>query len=157
MKSPKHVPEQNLSIATDCPASWAVFTLARSHRALAASKLATVGLFPGQELILMQLWDEDGQSQKALGRTQRLDHSTIAKSVRRLENAGLVRREKSFADGRVSLVFLTDAGTELKTPVLALWADLEQQTVAGLTAEERALFVALTDKILPHVDESAAT
>lgn len=152
MKSLERSAEDSLSTAIDFPASWAVFSLARSHRALAASKLATIGLFPSQELILMQLWDADGQSQKSLGRTQRFDHSTIAKSVRRLENAGLVRREKSQADGRVTLVFLTDTGRALKSPVLAIWAELERRTVKGLTTDERAQFTALADKILPNLE-----
>ena len=100
----------------------------------------------------MQLWDEDGQSQKALGQTQRFDHSTIAKSVRRLENAGLVRREKSHADGRVTLVFLTDAGRALKEPVLEIWAELERRTVEGLTADEKNQLVSLVAKILPALE-----
>ena len=152
MKASQRTAETELSTAIDFPASWAIFSVARSHRALAASKLAAVGLFPSQELILMQLWDEDGQSQKALGRTQRFDHSTIAKSVRRLENAGLVRREKSHADGRVTLVFLTDAGRALKEPVLKIWAELERRTVEGLTADEKNQLVSLVAKVLPHLE-----
>lgn len=100
----------------------------------------------------MQLWDEDGQSQKALGQNQRLDHSTIAKSVRRLETAGLVRREKSQDDGRVTLVFLTDAGQELKGRTLQIWEELERRTVKSLTAKEQAQLVALAGKIIPNLD-----
>ena len=152
MKASHRTAETELSTAIDFPASWAIFSVARSHRALAASKLAAVGLFPSQELILMQLWDEDGQSQKALGQTQRFDHSTIAKSVRRLENAGLVRREKSHADGRVTLVFLTDDGRALQEPVLEIWAELERRTVEGLSADEKNQLVSLVAKILPHLE-----
>ncbi len=100
----------------------------------------------------MQLWDEDGQSQKALGQTQRFDHSTIAKSVRRLETAGLVRREKSTVDGRVTLVFLTDVGHALKDRTLATWEELERRTVQRLTAEEQAQLVALACKIIPNLE-----
>ncbi|TKV29329.1 MarR family transcriptional regulator [Arthrobacter sp. NamB2] len=129
-----------------------MFSLARSHRALATVKLADLGLFPSQELILMQLWDEDGQSQKALGQTQRFDHSTIAKSVRRLESTGLVRREKCPTDGRATLVFLTEAGQALKQPTRDVWAELERRTIEGLTAREQTQLVALASKIIPHLD-----
>ncbi|RAN76543.1 hypothetical protein B5P43_22415 [Bacillus sp. SRB_336] len=128
-----------------------MFSLARSHRTLAGALLGDLGLFPGQELILMQLWAEDGQSQKALGRTQRLDHSTIAKSLRRLEAAGLVSRKKSPLDGRVTLVFLTPEGRELEGRTLAAWGELERTTTAGLTAAERERFVALARKIAPNL------
>ncbi|MDQ0678946.1 DNA-binding MarR family transcriptional regulator [Arthrobacter pascens] len=96
----------------------------------------------------MQLWDGGGQSQKALGETQKIDHSTITKSVRRLESARLVRRKKSDADRRVTLVFLTDAGRALRSPVLAIWAALEERTRGGLTTQEAEQFIALADKIL---------
>ena len=140
------------STARDFPASWAIYSLARSHRALAATMLSDLGLFPSQELILMQLWDADGQSQKALGQTQRFDHSTIAKSVRRLESAGLVRREKSQEDGRVTLVFLTEAGQALKERTLGIWGELERKTVQSLTAREQAQLVALARKIVPNLE-----
>lgn len=152
MRPPNRTAETQLSTARDFPASWAIYSLARSHRALAASMLSGLGLFPSQELILMQLWDEDGQSQKALGQTQRFDHSTIAKSVRRLETAGLVRRKKSLIDGRVTLVFLTDAGQALKDRTLQVWAELERKTVQSLTAEDQAQLVTLAGKIIPNLE-----
>jgi DNA-binding MarR family transcriptional regulator len=152
VKTPNQTADTPGSTARDFPASWAIYSLARSHRALAASMLSDLGLFPSQELILMQLWDEDGQSQKALGQTQRYDHSTIAKSVRRLETAGLIRREKSPKDGRVTLVFLTEAGQNLKSRTLKIWEELERKTVQGLTAEEQAQLVAIARKIIPHLE-----
>ena len=76
----------------------------------------------------MQLWDADGRSQKELREMQRLDHSTINKSVQRLEAAGLVRREQSPEDRRITLVFLTGKGRELEAPARAAWAELERRT-----------------------------
>jgi DNA-binding MarR family transcriptional regulator len=152
VRPPNHTPDIEPSTARDFPASWAIFSLARSHRAFAASMLSDLGLFPSQELILMQLWDDDGQSQKALGQTQRFDHSTIAKSVRRLETAGLVSRKKSSDDGRVTLVFLTDAGQALKERTLAIWTELERRTVHSLTSEEQAQLVTIARKIIPNLE-----
>jgi DNA-binding MarR family transcriptional regulator len=83
---------------------------------------------------------------------QRLDHSTINKSVRRLESAGLVRREPSPKDGRVTLVFLTEKGREVETATKAAWAELERRTVAGLSEAEQRQFRELALKILPHVE-----
>ncbi|AKU14890.1 MarR family winged helix-turn-helix transcriptional regulator [Luteipulveratus mongoliensis] len=137
----------DLSAGERYPVGFAIFGLARTHRALAASMLREMGLFPGQEIMLMQLWDNDGQSQNALGRTLGLDHSTIAKSVKRMADAGLVTRARSTTDGRVTVVSLTDAGRALERRVDAMWARLEELTDAGATAEERAQFVALARKL----------
>jgi DNA-binding MarR family transcriptional regulator len=144
--------DEDRSAAAEFPVSWLIFTLARSHRALAAQLICDLGLYPGQELILMQLWDMDGRSQKELGETQRVDHSTINKSVRRLEAAGLVRREPSPDDGRVALVFLTDKGRELETATRAAWAELERRTVAGLSELEQHRFRELVLRIIPNIE-----
>jgi MarR family transcriptional regulator, organic hydroperoxide resistance regulator len=143
---------EELSAAAEFPMSWLIFALARSHRALAAQLISGLGLYPGQELILMQLWDTDGRSQKELGETQRIDHSTINKSVRRLEAAGLVRREPSPEDRRVALVFLTDKGRELETATKAAWAELERRTAAGLSEAEQRRFRELALRIIPNVE-----
>lgn len=145
--------DAELSAAERHPVSWWIFALARSHRALAGQLISPLGLFPGQELILMQLWDADGRSQKELGELQRVDHSTISKSVARLETAGLVERRKSTDDARVTEVHLTPAGRELEARVRSAWAELERRTTVGMTASERRRFVALARKIAPNLDE----
>ncbi|WAL68812.1 MarR family transcriptional regulator [Amycolatopsis cynarae] len=139
--------EQVPGAAARFPVSFAVFAVARTHRALAAHLLRELGLFPGQEIMLLQLWDSDGQSQTSLGRTLGIDHSTVAKSVRRLEDAGLVTRTRSPQDRRVTLVHLTDRGRRLEKRVEEAWSALERETVKTLTTDEQATFVALARRI----------
>ncbi|WP_218148407.1 MarR family winged helix-turn-helix transcriptional regulator [Lentzea xinjiangensis] len=131
--------------------SFAIFALARQHRGLASSLLADLGLFPGQELILMQLRDRDGRSQKQLVDALKLDHSTIAKSVRRLENAGLVTRAADEADARVKVVSLTETGRALQERIRNVWTELENTSNRGLTEQERALFVELAHKVVSRL------
>lgn len=140
------------SVADRYPVSFAIFTLARSHRALAGQMLRDLGLFTGQEILLMQLWDQDGQSQNGLCRNLRLDHSTVAKMVGRLEDKGLVARSRSKEDGRVTIVSLTKAGRDIQTNVMDFWSRLERITAEDLTEQEAELFVTLTQKIAAKVD-----
>lgn len=144
------------SVAHDYPLSAAILAMGHGQRALAASFLGGLGLFPGQELLLMQLWEEDGLSQKALGTPQGLDHSTVAKSVRRLEAGGLVSRSRSPRDGRVTLVHLTEAGRALRGPVTAAWAELQAAVAAELTGAEQIDFQRLARKILVGIDRASA-
>ncbi|MEE1758252.1 MarR family winged helix-turn-helix transcriptional regulator [Streptomyces sp. SP17KL33] len=132
--------------------SFTIFGLARRHRALAAEMLRDLGLYPGQEIMLLQLWENDGQSQNSLGRTLGLDHSTVAKSVRRLEEAGLVVRARSARDRRTTIVTLTQAGRNLESAVTEVWARLEECTVAGFSAAERQAFVLLARRIEANLD-----
>lgn len=148
--------ETALSAGRDNPVSWAVMTLAHTQRGLAASRLAPLGLFPGQELMLLQLWDRDGRSQKELGDLLGLDHSTVAKSVQRLERAGFVHRTRSPHDGRVTLVHLTEAAHALEAPVRGIWSDLEKRLTSRLSPDQVAQFAAIAATILSADDGATA-
>jgi DNA-binding MarR family transcriptional regulator len=128
--------------------SFAIFALARSHRAKAAAMLADIGLFPGQEILLMQLAEQDGKPQKSLCESIGLDHSTVAKSVARLERDGLIERRKCLADGRVSQVHLTAKGREMMNAISRVWAELERLTVKDLSAEEQRVLTSAAKKIV---------
>lgn len=138
---------EDLSAADRYPVSFAIFALARAHRSLAASLLREIGLHTGQEIMLMQLWERDGQSQQELGAMLGHDHSTVAKSVRRLADAGLVSRARSTTDGRVTVVSLTDAGRALEARVEEIWGELEQVSTAGTTPQQQETFVELARSI----------
>ncbi|GAB7192060.1 MarR family transcriptional regulator [Kineococcus sp. NUM-3379] len=129
------------------PVSFAVFAVARAHRGLAGAMLADLGLFPGQELIIMQLAVRDGRSQKELVEALRLDHSTIAKSLRRMEAAGLVTRVTSPEDARVKLVSLTPAGRALESRIEQVWTELERLSTQALSEREQAQFVKLAHEL----------
>ena len=144
-------------LKTDYPVSFAIFALARSHRAKAASMLADIGLFPGQEILLMQLSEKDGEPQKTLCESIGLDHSTVAKSVARLERDGLIERRKCPNDGRISQVHLTRQGREMTDRIIRIWAELERQTVEGLTTEEQAQLMAAAKKIMPQMQMASAS
>jgi len=115
--------------------------------------LRAIGLFPGQELMLMQLWKKDNQSQNSLGKLFRHDHSTVAKSVRRLEEAGLVTRSQSVEDKRVMIVSLTQAGRDLENRVIEMWGKLEWNTIKGLSEEEKAIFISIVQKMVANFEK----
>ena len=123
------------------PMSYAIFQLARAHRAYAAALLRAMDLHPGQELLLMHLFDRDGQSQSDLLENVGLDHSTVSKALRRMQDAGLVLREPAAHDRRVMVVHLTDKGRALREPIAALWQSLEETSVRNLSQQQAESFV----------------
>lgn len=143
-----HNPAPCACLKTDYPVSFAIFALARSHRAKAAGMLAEIGLFPGQEILLMQLAEKDGGSQKTLCESIGLDHSTVAKSLLRLEREGLIERRKCPEDGRVSQVYLTPRGWEMTHAISRVWAELERLTIAPLTTGDQEQLMASAGKII---------
>ena len=121
--------------------SYAIFQLARAHRAYAAALLREMDLHPGQELLLMQLFDRDGQTQSELLESVGLDHSTVSKSLRRMQDAGLLVREPAAHDRRVMVVHLNDKGRAMREPIAALWQTLEEASARNLSEQQTRAFV----------------
>ncbi|MFI2644339.1 MarR family winged helix-turn-helix transcriptional regulator [Streptomyces sp. NPDC018610] len=120
--------------------SYAIFQLARAHRGHAGAMLRGMNLHPGQELLLMQLFDRDGQTQSELLESVGLDHSTVSKSLRRMQDAGLLTREPAEHDRRVMVVHLTDKGRAMREPIADMWRSLEEISARNLTAEQIEAF-----------------
>lgn len=105
---------------------------------MAGVLLRPLGLHPGQELLLLQLADGERRSQQQLVTDLGLDHSTVTKTLQRLERSGIVERCPAEADRRVMLVRLTEEGRARATAIAGMWRELEEATVASLSDEDRA-------------------
>lgn len=129
------------------PTVHAVFRLSRMHKTIIGRLLREVGLVPGQELLLLQLWDRDCCSQTDLVERLGLDPSTVTKMLQRLERSGWLAREPSPDDGRVMVVTLTQAGRDLQVAVTTLWSELEGETIKALSPDEQAELLRLLRKV----------
>ncbi|MGW1891733.1 MarR family winged helix-turn-helix transcriptional regulator [Streptomyces sp. NPDC002004] len=67
-----------------------------------------------QYLVMLVLWEHGELPVKKLGEHLRLDSGTLSPLLKRLEGAGLVRRERSASDERSVRVLLTESGTALR-------------------------------------------
>jgi DNA-binding MarR family transcriptional regulator len=76
--------------------------------------LSRLGLTYPQYLVLLVLWEEDGLAVKQIGHRLYLDSGTLTPLLKRLEQAGLVRRMRGTRDERVVQVFLTAGGRRLE-------------------------------------------
>lgn len=76
--------------------------------------LKDIGLTYPQYLVLLILWEQPRQVGE-IAEQLRLASHAVSPLIDRLEQAGLVRRTRLDADGRVVLVELTDAGRRLET------------------------------------------
>jgi len=111
----------------------------RLHRNRSEAALTALGLHVGQEMTLLHLWAEEGQSLSDLAARPGIELSTMSKAIARMERAGLVTRRPDATDVRITRVFLTDRGRALHDPVVHAWDEVERQAMAGLTVEEQIL------------------
>jgi MarR family transcriptional regulator, organic hydroperoxide resistance regulator len=119
---------------------------------MAAEYLRPLGLYPGQELLLMQLAEGERRSQRELADALGIDHSTVTKMLQRLERAGVVARQQSANDRRVVLVYLTEQGCVHRRAVERMWARMEAATSGGLSAEQHAQLLGLLRRVEAHLD-----
>ncbi|MFJ9627488.1 MarR family winged helix-turn-helix transcriptional regulator [Streptomyces sp. NPDC091280] len=80
--------------------------------------LKDLGLTYPQYLVMLVLWEHGELPVKKLGEHLRLDSGTLSPLLKRLETAGLVRRERSARDERSVEVRLTDEGLALRERAL---------------------------------------
>jgi len=125
----------------DFPFGSSVLKLVISHRNITAQKIRNLGLYAGQDIILLELLRRDHRSQSELVKTLQLDHSTVAKSARRLEKAEIVILSKSAEDKRVTLLNLTDKGKLLANQVAEIWGDIERIAFRNFDESEMIRFM----------------
>ncbi|MBC6458974.1 MarR family winged helix-turn-helix transcriptional regulator [Actinomadura sp. HBU206391] len=119
------------------PISHAIFRLAKTHRMLAGQLLREVGLHPGQELLMMRLWESGSQRQADLATEFGTDSASMTRTVQRLERTGYVRRIPDPDDGRATRVEPTPASLVLRGQVERIWDHLERLTVGQMSTEEQ--------------------
>ncbi len=131
------------------------FTLAkvcRAYRGNVGELLAEVGLHVGQEMVLIELWRDDGLRGVELAERLGVEPPTVTKMLRRLERCGVVSRRQDPEDARSFLVYLTEEGRSLEEPIARCWETVEERTLAGLSAGERRTFHRLLTKVRANLD-----
>jgi DNA-binding MarR family transcriptional regulator len=111
----------------------------KAHRQHAEVALNKLGVHTGQEMVLLQLWIEEGIAQSQLAACMEVEPPTATKMLQRMESAGLIERRQDSEDARVSRVYLTERGRALEQPVLDVWKQLEARTVSHLSLTEQTL------------------
>lgn len=106
-----------------------------------------IGLHRGQHFVLHVLWREEGITHSELAARSSVQPATITNALKRMEKAGLVERRRDTEDERVSRVYLTEAGRNIRSKVEDAFLDFEAQALAGLSEEEIATLRELLLKV----------
>ncbi|MFF9060023.1 MarR family winged helix-turn-helix transcriptional regulator [Streptomyces sp. NPDC101213] len=102
------------SLSLDEQLCFALYAAQRAVTAAYRPLLDDLGLTYPQYLVLLVLWERGETTVKELAAALRLDYGTVSPLLKRLEAAGLVRRERSARDERSVLVACTGRGEELR-------------------------------------------
>jgi MarR family transcriptional regulator, organic hydroperoxide resistance regulator len=92
---------------------FALYAASRAMTATYRDLLAELGLTYPQFLAMLVLWEADGITVSELGKRLQLDSGTLTPLLKRLEQAGLVARQRNTEDERELIVTLTGDGRAL--------------------------------------------
>ena len=76
--------------------------------------LSGIGLTYPQYLVMMVLWEKDGQPVNDIAKKLYLETNTVTPLLKRMEAEGFVERSRSKADARQVIVSLTEKGRKLE-------------------------------------------
>ncbi|MFJ3860165.1 MarR family winged helix-turn-helix transcriptional regulator [Streptomyces sp. NPDC090085] len=140
---------------------FALNAASRAFGGLYRVALKDLGLTYPQYLVMLVLWEHGEMPVKEIGQHLRLDSGTLSPLLKRLEAAGLVRRERSTEDERSVRARLTEEGAALRVRAaevprrIAAATGFELAEVADLHARLSRLTAAL-DAAVPAAAGEAA-
>ncbi|MFI1435506.1 MarR family winged helix-turn-helix transcriptional regulator [Streptomyces lydicus] len=145
------VPDAEL-LRLDHQVCFSLHAASRAFGGVYRDALKDLGLTYPQYLVMLVLWEHGAQPVKAIGERLRLDSGTLSPLLKRLETAGLVRRERSTEDERSVTIHLTPEGDDLRAQALPVPRRMLAAT--GLTLEELRTLRTLLARVTSALDES---
>ncbi|MFE5724469.1 MarR family winged helix-turn-helix transcriptional regulator [Streptomyces erythrochromogenes] len=121
---------------------FALNAASRAFGGLYRVVLKDLGLTYPQYLVMLVLWEHGEMPVKEIGQHLRLDSGTLSPLLKRLEAAGLVRRERSTEDERSVRAHLTEEGAALRARAVEV-----PRRIAAATGFELAEVVDLQDRL----------
>lgn len=99
-----------------------------------------------QFLVMMSLWNKDSVYIKELTAQTYLDAGTLTQVLKRLEDKGLIKRNKSLEDERAKIVVLTKEGLSLKYNTTHIFEEMECKI--KLSIDEQHAITSICSKII---------
>ena len=121
---------------------FALYTTSNAMTRFYRPHLERLGLTYPQYLVMLALWERDKLMVKDLGARLGLDSGTMTPLLKRLENAGLVRRQRDAQDERRVVISLSAKGSALAAQA----ADVPT-VIAGATGLSAAEIEALVERL----------
>lgn len=147
------VPDGTELLRLDHQVCFSLHAASRAFGGVYRDALRDLGLTYPQYLVMLVIWEHGPQPVKAIGERLRLDSGTLSPLLKRLETAGLVRRERSAADERSVTVQLTDAGAELREQAVCVPRRIME--ASGLTVDEARALQGLLGRLTGALDRAA--
>lgn len=118
-----------------------------SHRNIVDARFREKGIYVGQPPILKYLSEHNDATQKEIAEFLHISPPSVATSLKRMEESGLVVRLENKKDARRNTVKLTKKGKELQCFAENTFMRIDDIAYKGFTAEEMDLMVTFLERM----------
>lgn len=125
--------------------------LNRAYASKCFHQMSVLGIHPGQISFIMLLSQHEDMSQKEIAEELQVKPPTVNVMVQRMEKAGIIGRKHDQEDQRVTRVFLTEKGQEMKKLVARQVEKNETYVQKGFTDTEKCLFRRFMEQIIENI------
>lgn len=127
--------------------------IARALDSMANIEFRHVDLAKGQYLYLVRIVENPGIIQEELSDLLKVDRSTVARSVKKLESKGLIERRSVAGNLKNKELFATDTGKKLYLFILSEHTYSEQQALTGFSKEDAQLLEDMLVKVRQNITD----
>ena len=130
--------------------------LARLMEQALRHRIAQHGVVPGQFAQLLALYEEDDTTQNALCDKVRIDQSTMAHTLKRMERDRLIVRATDPQDRRRTRITLTEHARDLEYPLIQAANEVNTAAVRGLSEAQITEFMRTLALLVENLDDDRA-
>ncbi|NLS01833.1 MarR family transcriptional regulator [Rhizobium sp. P32RR-XVIII] len=124
--------------------------LAKGFARSLQQRAAGLGFSPGQFPILLELWAEDGLTQKQLLERVDIEQATMANTLARMARDGLIERKPHPSDKRAQLIFLTPNARAMEDEAVKIAREADLALFDGFRTFERELMLEYIRRLLEN-------
>ncbi|MGO4771174.1 MarR family winged helix-turn-helix transcriptional regulator [Flavobacterium sp. W22_SRS_FK3] len=119
--------DNSKSLLLDQQLCFPLYAIAKEITGLYRPFLDELDITYSQYLVLMVLWEQDGQTVNQIGEKLYLDSGTLTPLLKRLENKNFISRERKKEDERVVEIFLSETGKNLQNKACEIPGQIQEK------------------------------
>lgn len=128
-----------------------VYDVARLSRVSFSQQLNSLGLFGGQERIILLLKEKDGLAPGKIAEELGVSAPTIAKSISRLTARGILVRRVDKSDRRRASVHLTNVGHSIVKTIRKAQRKWQKKLLKDISSGDKQILISQLDQILTNI------
>lgn len=129
--------------------------MARLFTRALAEALQPLGLAVAQFMVLLELWEQDGLTQRHLIQRLDVEQGTMNSTLNRMERDSLIVRRPHPTDGRAQTIHVTPRAIALKTDAIAAARGVNAAASMALSPGEQKTMTALMTRVIASLGQPA--